>query len=207
MTAMVQDPLNVIICGVGGQGNVLISSLIGSALNRKGYRVTVGDTYGAAQRGGAVFSSVRVSAKRNYGPLIPEGRAHLIVGLEPLETLRLLQRFGNPEVLCISNTYAVYPVGVMANRLEYPDEDELKKTIRSLSKAAWFIDATDVAQKLGMQMALNVVMAGALIGSGQIPLTQEETESEMRNFFPAKSLDLNFKAFKMGMDAVKVSMG
>ena len=92
MTTIYQDPLNVIICGVGGQGNVLISSLIASALNRKGYHVTVGDTYGAAQRGGAVFSSVRISSKRSYGPLIPEGRAHLIVGLEPLETLRLLQK-------------------------------------------------------------------------------------------------------------------
>lgn len=204
MTTIYQDPLNVIICGVGGQGNVLISSLIASALNRKGYHVTVGDTYGAAQRGGAVFSSVRISSKRSYGPLIPEGRAHLIVGLEPLETLRLLQKYGNPQVLCITNTYTVYPVGVMANRLEYPDDDELKKAIKSLAKSAWFIEATDIARKLGAQIALNVVMAGALIGSGQIPLTKEEAESEMRKFFPSDSLDLNFKAFEMGIRAMEV---
>jgi len=65
----------------------------------------------AAQRGGAVFSSVRISSRRFYGPLIPEGKAHLIVGLEPLETLRLLQKYGNPQVVCITNTYTVYPVG------------------------------------------------------------------------------------------------
>jgi len=205
MTTIYQDPLNVIICGVGGQGNVLISSLIASALNGKGYYVTVGDTYGAAQRGGAVFSSVRISSRRFYGPLIPEGKAHLIVGLEPLETLRLLQKYGNPQVVCITNTYTVYPVGVMANRLEYPDDDELKKTIKGLSKSAWFIDATDMARNLGAQIALNVVMAGALIGSGQIPLTREETEAELRNFFPADSLDLNFKAFEMGMGAMKTA--
>lgn len=204
MTTIYPDPLDVVICGVGGQGNVLISSLIASALNRKGYYVTVGDTYGAAQRGGAVFSSVRISSRRSYGPFIPEGRAHLIVGLEPLETLRLLQRYGNPNALCITNTYTVYPVGVMANRLEYPDEGKLKKAIESLSRSAWFIDATDIALKLGAQIALNVVMAGALIGSGQIPLTKEEAESEMRDFFSPKSLDLNFKAFEMGMTAMKM---
>lgn len=204
MTTIYQDPLNVIICGVGGQGNVLISSLIASALNRKGYHVTVGDTYGAAQRGGAVFSSVRISSMRSYGPLVPEGRAHLIVGLEPLETLRLLQRYGNPQVLCITNTSTVYPVGVMANRLEYPDDDELKKAIKGLAKSAWFIEAADIARKLGAQIALNIVMAGALIGSCQIPLTKEEAESEMRNFLPTDSLDLNFQAFEMGIRAMKV---
>ena len=205
MTTIYQDPLNVIICGVGGQGNVLIASLIASTLNRKGYYVTVGDTYGAAQRGGAVFSSVRISSRRSYGPLIPEGKGHLIVGLEPLETLRLLVRYGHPQVVCITNTYPIYPAGVMANRLEYPADDELKKTIKSLSKTAWFIEATDMARKLGAQIALNVVMAGALVGSGQIPLTNEEAESEMRSFFPSDSLDLNFKAFEMGIHAIEIA--
>ncbi len=196
------DPLNVIICGVGGQGNVLISSLIASALNRKGYSVTVGDTYGAAQRGGAVFSSVRISSRRFYGPLIPEGRAHLIVGLEPLETLRLLQRYGNPQVLCITNTFTLYPPEGVSGKA-YPDEAELKRAIKDLSKSVWFINATDMARNLGAQIALNVVMAGALVGSGQIPLTKEETESELINFFPTNSLDLNLKAFAMGLNAMK----
>ena len=66
--------------------------------------------------------------------MIPEGKAHIIVGLEPLETLRLLQKYGNPEVLCITNTRAVYPVDVMANNLEYPDYDKVKETIKGLSK-------------------------------------------------------------------------
>ncbi|MCK4262805.1 MAG: 2-oxoacid:acceptor oxidoreductase family protein, partial [Dehalococcoidia bacterium] len=71
---MSADPLNLIICGVGGQGNILMSSLVASALTRKGYYVAIGETFGAAQRGGAVFSSVRISARHPYGPLIPEGR-------------------------------------------------------------------------------------------------------------------------------------
>ena len=200
-----QDPLNVIICGVGGQGNVLISSLIGTALNRKDYYVTVGDTFGASQRGGAVFSSVRISARKAYGPLVPEGKAHIIVGLETLETLRLLQKYGNPQVICITNTFTVYPVGVMANELEYPDYDELKETIKSLSKSALFIDATDMALRLGAQIAMNVIMAGALIGSGHLPLTRKDFEDEMRNFFPRNRMDLNLKAFEAGFKAAEMS--
>jgi indolepyruvate ferredoxin oxidoreductase beta subunit len=103
--AISADPLNLIICGVGGQGNILLSGMIGSANNRKGRFATSGETFGAAQRGGAVFSSVRISKKREYGPLMPEGKAHLILGLEPLETLRMVQRYANPGTVCISNIY------------------------------------------------------------------------------------------------------
>src|SRR4030042_4755588 len=84
--ALSADPLNIIICGVGGQGNILLSGMVGGAFLKKGYYATIGETFGAAQRGGAVFSAVRVSKKRENGPLIPEGKAHLILGLEPLET-------------------------------------------------------------------------------------------------------------------------
>ncbi len=198
-----QDPLNVIICGVGGQGNVLVANLIGGALNSKGYLVTVGDTYGAAQRGGAVFSSIRISSRKTYGPLIPEGRAHVIVGLEPLETLRSLVKYGNARVVCITNISTVYPVGVMANGLEYPDEDELRKAIKSLSRSVWFIDAANMARSLGVEIALNVVMVGALIGSGHIPLTKNDVQEEMRKFFPASRMDLNLKAFDMGINSTK----
>ena len=200
------DPLNLIICGVGGQGNILISSLIAAALSKKGYHVTVGDTFGAAQRGGAVFSSVRVSRKRSYGPLIPEGKAHLVLGLEPLETLRLLQKYGNSDTTCITNTRPVYPLGVMLSNLKYPATDEMKEIIRSISKQAWFIDASDIASKLGDQIVLNVIMAGALIGSEQLPVTRKDIEDEMRAAFPAAKMELNLKAFEEGINALKRAM-
>ena len=203
MTLVHQDPINVIVCGVGGQGNVLVANLIGDALNRKGYLVTVGDTYGAAQRGGAVYSTIRISSRKTYGPLIPEGAAHVIVGLEPLETLRSLVRYGNPRAVCLTNVRTIYPVGVMANGLEYPDEDELREAIKSLSKSVWFIDASDMAKSLGVEIAMNVVMAGALIGSGQVPLTKNDVREAIRRFFPASRIDVNLKAFDMGIDATK----
>ncbi len=196
------DPLNLIICGVGGQGNILLSGLIGSALLKKGYQVTVGETFGAAQRGGAVFSSVRISSKKSYGSLIPEGKAHIILGLEPLETMRILQKYGNSETVCISNTSPVFPIGVLATKEEYPNCDELKETIRSLSKVAWFIDATDIALELGAKIATNIVMVGALIGSDQLPLARKDIESGMRDIFPPERMELNLKALELGFSAL-----
>ena len=93
-----KEPLNIIITGVGGQGNVLLSQLVGRVLVRAGFHVTIGETYGASQRGGAVMSHLRVSRKMQYGPLIGEGHADVIVGLEPLETLRVIAQYGNPGV-------------------------------------------------------------------------------------------------------------
>mgnify|MGYP000118511854 CR=1 FL=1 len=74
------DPLNMIICGIGGQGNVLASEIVSSTLNDMGYRVAVGETYGASQRGGSVMSHVRVSETEDFGVLIPSGEAHIIIG-------------------------------------------------------------------------------------------------------------------------------
>jgi indolepyruvate ferredoxin oxidoreductase beta subunit len=197
-----QDPLNLIICGVGGQGNILIASLLAASLNRKNYHVTVGDTFGAAQRGGAVFSSVRISSLRPYGPLIPKGRAHIILGLEPLETLRLLIQYGNPDVICLTNTYPIYPVGVMAKNLRYPNFKELERSIAELSKFAYFVKATEMAVKLGMQISMNVIMLGALIGSKQVPLKKRDIEEEMRKTFPSSRLKINLRAFEAGINAM-----
>jgi len=198
-----RDPLNLIICGVGGQGNILLSGLIGSALMKKGYHVTVGETFGAAQRGGAVFSSVRISPKRSYGSLIPEGKAHLVLGLEPLETLRILQKYGNSETICITNTSPVFPIGVLATKEEYPNCDELKQTIKSLSKVVWFLDATDIALELGAKIATNIVMVGALIGSAQLPLARKDIEDGMRDIFPPERMKLNLKALELGFNALR----
>jgi len=193
------DPLNLVICGVGGQGNILISGLIGNALMKKGYHVSIGETFGASQRGGSVVSTLRMSTKRRYGPLIPQGKAHLILGLEPLETLRMLQRYGNPGVVCVTNTYPVLTVGALSEKEKYPDCNELKRAIEKLSKLSWLVDATSIALKLGAPIVVNIIMVGALIGSGQLSLEREDIENEMRDIFPAERMSLNLRALEMGI--------
>ena len=200
--AISADPLNLIICGVGGQGNILLSGMVGGAYIKKGCFATIGETFGAAQRGGAVFSSVRISKKREYGPLMPEGKAHLILGLEPIETLRMVQKYANPETVCISNVYPVIPASVSANRETYPDIEDIKSAVSTLCKEAWFVDATSIALQLNAPIAMNIVMAGALLGTGQLTLTDEDFKTELRESLPPDRLDLNFEALARGMKAV-----
>ena len=196
------DPLNLVICGVGGQGNILLSGIVGGAYMKKGYYATIGETFGAAQRGGAVFSAVRVSKRREYGPLIPEGHAHLILGLEPIETMRLLQKYGNPDVVCVTNMYPVIPASVSANRESYPDIQDLKKAITDLSSKAFFIDATTIALELNAPIAMNIVMAGALLGTEQLDLTKDDIIAELKATLPPDRLELNLTALDRGMKAI-----
>lgn len=197
-----KDPLNLIIGGIGGQGNILLSKMIGRILTRKGYLVNIGETFGAAQRGGAVFSSMRVSSKRNYGPLVPEGCAHLIVSLEPLEALRMLTIFGSPEVKTVANTEPIYPVGVLSKRLQYPDLEQLKRAVERLSGTSWFVDATQLAIGLKSPIVANIVMLGALAAVEEIPVTKEDMEEEIRESLPASKVDLNLEAMRAGIEAV-----
>ncbi len=195
------DPLNLVISGVGGQGNILLSHLVGRSLLRKGYFVAVGETLGVAQRGGAVMSNVRISEKMLVGPLIPEGKAHIILSLEPLETLRMLVSYGNPKVTTVTNFNALFPVSVLSRKDEYPEDEALKETITRLSESAWFLDATDMGLKLGTPIVANVIILGALIGLNLLPVTREDTEAEIKSSFAADRVELNFKALSMGIDA------
>lgn len=196
------DPLNLIICGIGGQGNILLSRMIGRTLARKGYFVSIGETFGAAQRGGSVSSSLRISEKKDYGPLIPKGRAHVILSLEPLEALRILNTFGNSDTIIITNTQPIYPVGVLSKRFEYPDLEKLRAAIHKLSQSPWFLNSMKLAMELKSPIVSNIVMLGALIGSKKIPITIEEVEEEINNWFPLSKADLNLRALNMGFNAV-----
>lgn len=193
-----RDPINAVICGVGGQGNILVSRLIGRILTDQGYRVSIGETFGAAQRGGSVFSCLRISRKRLYGPLIPRGQADVIVSLEPMEALRQLNSLGNPEVSVLTNTKIVFPVEVLIGEKTYPDADRMRKAISRLSKRAWFVPATDIAMEIGSPIAANIVMLGALAGSSVLGISLKEAETAVRESVPQSAIETNLAAVKRG---------
>ena len=196
-----KDPLNLIITGVGGQGNVMISLIIGNAFIRDGYFVTVGETYGASQRGGPVMSHMRISKETQYSPFIPDECADIILGMEPVETLRMVGRYGNPSVVTIINPRPIYSIDVTGGYAEYPDLDNLVDTIKELSAQTWIIDATEEAQKMGSHMFANAILIGALIGSEVLPLDKKSVEPVLRETFP-KEIEANLVAFNKGIKLV-----
>jgi indolepyruvate ferredoxin oxidoreductase beta subunit len=198
-----KDPLNLIITGVGGQGNILISKLLGEAMLEEGYWVTIGETYGATQRGGSVASHVRISISTQYGPLTPEGQADIILGLEPVESLRMLGTYGNSKTEVITNIRPIHPMSVAIGETEYPSLDTLKRGIREFSHEAWYLDASEIAIELGAPLLTNMVMAGALVGSGLIPLEEEKFERQLKMNFEKDRLSLNLKAFTIGASTLR----
>ena len=199
---LMKDPLNLIITGVGGQGNVMISLVVGNALVREGYLVTIGETYGASQRGGSVMSHLRISRDTQYSPFIPEGHADIILGMEPVETLRMLGKFGNPGVTTILNPRPIYPVNVTAGGAQYPDLDKLITTIQELSARTVVVNATEEAQKMGNPIFANVILIGALVGSGVLPVDSKSVEPVLQETFP-KEVKANMVAFSRGMELAR----
>jgi indolepyruvate ferredoxin oxidoreductase, beta subunit len=193
------DPYNLVVAGVGGQGNVTTSRSIGNMLAQLGLFVTIGDTFGASQRGGSVMSHLRISAKSSWSPQIPLGKAHMIVSMEPSETIRALRDYGNPEVKVITNTRPLFPIGVNAGNLQYPAADEIESWINEMSAEAWFLDATEEALKMGNPVLGNVILAGALAGTRELPLQRDIFERTMAERFSGDALNKNLAAFDYGM--------
>jgi indolepyruvate ferredoxin oxidoreductase beta subunit len=195
-----KDPLNLIICGVGGQGNILASQIIASAGIKDGFYVIIGETYGASQRGGAVMSHLRLSDEMQQGPLIPEGLSDIILGFEPVETLRTIHSFGNPKTKVIINPRPIYPIEVLSGRIEYPQVEEVIDAIKKLVEVVKVVEATKIAKGMGETMVQNMVMVGCLAGSGWIPIRIDSFEEAIRDVFPGK--ELNSKAFKAGVERI-----
>lgn len=203
MNKLMYDPLNIVICGIGGQGNVLAAELVASAMNDLGCRVAEGETYGAAQRGGSVMSHVRVSADTDLGVLIPAGEAHFIIGFEPLETLRIARRYANPQTKIIYDPRPVYPQSVLRGRTVYPDLEDLKAEIRSLCKEAIEVPAADIAMDCGDSRAANIALLGAFSCLEGAPLDTKALEQVVIQRFKGAVLALNQKVFALGCEAAK----
>jgi indolepyruvate ferredoxin oxidoreductase beta subunit len=194
---------NLIITGVGGQGNVLSSQLIGQALVSKGYFVTIGETYGASQRGGSVMSHVRISPRKQLSPLIPKGKADVVVALEPVEGLRILTLYGNPETVTIANTRPIYPVDVTSGQEKYQDREEIEKALANLSRRVYSIPATEKAMQMGSPILGNMIMIGALLELNLLPLSAGEFQETLANHFDEKRLKINLEALEEGRKVVQ----
>jgi len=197
-----KDPLSLIVIGVAGQGNVVTSFLICNALVNEGYLVTFGQSYPAQQRGGPVINYIRVSKEVQASPIIPEGRADVIVAMEPVEAMRMLNQYGNPDVITMVNPRPIQAMDIAGTGTKYPSVDKLLEDIEALSAKTWIVNATEEARKLGDSIMANVILVGAIVGSGVLPLDRNAMEPVLLERFP-KALDINMKALDKGIELMK----
>ena len=176
--------------------------MVGNMLSRLGLFITIGETFGASQRGGSVMSHLRVSSKSCLSPQIPKGRAHAVVSLEPTEAVRVLRDYGNPDVAVVCNTRPIHSVSVICGEAAYPPLEDLKTWVQDLSRAAWFVDATKEAIGLGNPILGNVICVGALAATGLLPLDRDSFEAVVEETFPPDRRAVNLTAYDLGVGMV-----
>ncbi len=186
---------NVLIVGIGGQGVILASNVLGESCIAEGVPVRCSETHGMAQRGGSVESHVRIGGQ--YSPLIPPGTADLLLAFELLEALRYRHYLRDGGTL-LANDHLIVPTSVYVQNLPIPTREAVIEQLEGRSSV--IIDARKLALEAGSPLTLNMVMVGA--ASPFLPLQTASLETGLRAWVPSKTVEMNLKAFAAGRMAV-----
>jgi indolepyruvate ferredoxin oxidoreductase, beta subunit len=187
---------DILICGVGGQGTVLASKLIASAAMREGNTVHSAETIGMAQRGGSVTSHVRIG-EHAFSPLIPDGKADILLSFEPAEAVRNL-KFLKPDGLVIVNTQPVKPITETLNNTGY-DGKEMLQYLKSKCKVCIEVDAEELCKPLGSSKFFNIAILGVAAGSKYLGIQETSIIKEIEERVKERFVEVNKKAFAAGM--------
>jgi indolepyruvate ferredoxin oxidoreductase beta subunit len=192
--------LRIFLTGVGGQGTLLSSRLLGEAALAEGFNPLVSETHGMAQRGGVVVSTVVLGDLMS--PLVSAGTADVVLGFEALEAFRALDRC-HRGTLVIANTATIPPYPVTTGQAQYPEVDRLLYLLAEQVGALLAFDAGDLARRAGSPLAVNMVLLGALMGTDYLPLAAETLLDLIRTRTNPRFLEANLQAFKLGMAAAR----
>lgn len=195
------EEFNIVLAGVGGQGILLAAEILGTAALKDGLNVRVSEIHGMAQRGGAVVSNIRIGEKVS-APTVLEGQADVLLGFEPLETLRTL-KFVSEKTLVVMNYETIPPTELTAKMIKYPSLEEIVEKIHRFTKNIITVEAAKLAREAGSILTRNTVLIGVLAATGKIPVKTESLMEALRELVPAKYLDVNVKAFELGYEYVK----
>ena len=187
---------SVQIVGVGGQGVLLASMVLGNAAKDAGYDVAMSEVHGMAQRGGSVLCTLRFG-EGVTSPLEAMGGADLLLGFEPAETCRNL-RLCTKDSSVVMNLDPLFPSMVAAGFETYPPVEDIVAAVRKVTPNLKTIDATSLAIEAGKAVAANAVMIGAVAAVKGFPLGRDLLLEELERNVPAKFLDINVKAFELG---------
>lgn len=197
--------IRIYMTGVGGQGTLTATTLLARVAVAQGIEVVAGEIHGMAQRGGVVESTVLLGGWKS--PKLGNGEADIVLGFEPLETLRGLTYLKSGGVV-FSSTDSIPTPGVSAGREIPPALDEVKALVRKSASAAWFFPCRELGIELGAVQSGNNVLLGALCASGLLPFGFEALEQGIRSFLPPKLVDGNIKAALRGremLDAARIA--
>ncbi len=192
------NPTRLIIVAVGGQGNLLASKVIGESALLANVPVRMSEIHGMAQRGGVVESSIVFGTAQST--IISDGEADVLVGFEPSETLRALNKC-NSNTVVITNLAPLPPFTVAVGSGIYPDLDVLQSLIRAKTANLIAFDAEALAIEAGNILSVNMVLLGALIQTGKIPLSSETIKEAIKTKTKKAFVETNLKAFELGFSA------
>lgn len=194
------EPKKIVVIGVGGQGNLLATNLLGEAALTLGMPVVASEIHGMAQRGGIVESAVLLGDISS--PIISPGESDVFLSFEPLETLRGLSKC-NRKTVVITNTRSMQPFTAALGQGVYPPLEKMMSLIKSKIDKVIAFDGSALAEKAGNPLSLNMVMLGALIGSETIPISAADMKETISTSTKKAFLESNLKAFDLGFAAVQ----
>lgn len=188
------------LIGVGGQGTIKASTIIGEAAMKKGLNVVMSEVHGMAQRGGTVVTEFKIGEA--HSPLIEEGAADLMIAFEPAEALRVLNKI-NQESFVIVNSSPIVPFTVSLGISEYPELTSVFEELQVKIKNLLIINAEKIAKEAGSIISENMVLLGAAVATPNFPIEKDLVIRSMKENLPPKNIETNLKAFEMGFEEVK----
>ncbi|MHA2253263.1 MAG: indolepyruvate oxidoreductase subunit beta [Candidatus Kariarchaeaceae archaeon] len=190
---------DLIVVGVGGQGTVSIGHLLGKACMKMDLPFVSSETHGMSQRGGSVIFHMRMG--NQSAPLIPKGRADAILAGEPMEALRFLD-YLKPNGVILSNKHGILSPVAMQFGISYPDINDIWNTLQSWPASVYKIDSTAVAKEMGLVQGENMVLLGAFMGLGVIPIDFEIIKEIIAERWP-RFVESNYKALEVGFEQIQ----
>lgn len=191
---------NIYICGIGGQGIIKTSIVMGQTALKEDHQVVMSEIHGMSQRGGVVSTELKIG--EDESPIIQDGAADLILAFEPVEAIRCLEKT-NKDTTIVVNTAVVLPSTINQQDVDYPDVDEILAELKSKVKDVFSMDANKIALSAGHPLSMNMAMLGGATATEGFPLEKDDILETMKENLPPKTIDINVEAFNMGYESCK----
>ncbi len=190
---------NIYICGIGGQGIIKTSIVLGESALKKEYNVVMSEIHGMSQRGGVVSTELKIGDDES--PIIQSGTSDLILAFEPVEALRALEKT-NRDTIVIVNTKKVLPSTINQQDIDYPELEDILGELSSKVDNLYSLDANKIALDAGNILSMNMAMLGATCAVSTFPLQKDVVIETMKENLPPKTIEMNMKAFKTGYNSI-----